>query len=425
MKSFILLCVLLGIGAAPGVILAEDREDELMTRQVASVDAAEIPLDCRAVICIRKSAGDPALTGLLYSAVGWALDATDDSSRSVTITAQAGTLAFDGSFTPDESAALTVLSERTGKGACDWLATDVQKKVYKLVHTVKKNDVVDSAGTLYGYFDFTYCDRMATQDEIEKALLLPLSHSVNVTSDATNPLQPIDYVQPGAGIETDANLSQDAQATTEISFSGHGRFTFELRVSGGTLAVAVDGGAPEVIAIPVAVWAPCVLVFDDVGEHTVEFAYAAAGDGTTAAVRNVLWLEDEKIVAAGGSMDNVRTDLRDGVRTAWQSDEILPFAYSSTNWIGKAGAAASSVARVTVVRLTGTDPDVSSWTEEVPGTFRKLYDKPGEGAVKWRPKKGVWKATFDIFNGDTSIHGEDAIFDLRTTRFPGFAVMLY
>ena len=68
---------------------------------------------------------------------------------------------------------------------------------------------------------------------------------------------------------------------------------------------------------------------------------------------------------------------------------------------------------------------VTNWTTEVAGTSRVLYDAPGEDVVSKKLKVGcVWKATFDILNGNTSIHSEEAWFDLRLTRTPGFYLML-
>ena len=97
--------------------------------------------------------------------------------------------------------------------------------------------------------------------------------------------------------------------------------------------------------------------------------------------------------------------------------EVLPFTYSSTNWIGDVvGVSAASVARVALVQLTGDDDDVTTWTE-VPGTASVLVnDVVGEGekVARWNPKDGVWKATFDILNGNSSIHQETAFFDLRS-----------
>ena len=60
----------------------------------------------------------------------------------------------------------------------------------------------------------------------------------------------------------------------------------------------------------------------------------------------------------------------------------------------------------------------------MPGTFRELVKKPGEAAVKWHPRKGVWLATFDILNADASIHRETALFDLRNARSFGFVLIV-
>ena len=59
------------------------------------------------------------------------------------------------------------------------------------------------------------------------------------------------------------------------------------------------------------------------------------------------------------------------------------------------------------------------------GTFKVLVEKPGEDAKRWRAKKGVWKATFDILNGDESVYREDAWFDLRNAIAPGFMLMVF
>ena len=78
-----------------------------------------------------------------------------------------------------------------------------------------------------------------------------------------------------------------------------------------------------------------------------------------------------------------------------------------------------------VVQMTGSDPVVTNWTTEVAGTSRVLQNAPGEDAVPWKAKVGcVWKATFDILNGETSVHREESWFDLRQTRVPGFLLMV-
>lgn len=119
-------------------------------------------------------------------------------------------------------------------------------------------------------------------------------------------------------------------------------------------------------------------------------------------------------------------DLYKGVRKLKRFSELMPLTYSSTNWIGDVdGVIAESNARLTVVRLLGTDPVVTNWTDVVSGSYRILHDAPGEGEVNWKPGNGVWKAEFDILNGAESIHHEETFFDLRNTRGSGMAVIIF
>ena len=130
-------------------------------------------------------------------------------------------------------------------------------------------------------------------------------------------------------------------------------------------------------------------------------------------------------VVAEGVAPKVRLDLREGVRTPKRLAQVLPFQYSSTNWVGDViGVSPTSVAKVAIVQLTGDDPDVAKWTTEVPGTAKVLKQGIGDGEVPWNAKKGVWRATFEILNGDKSIHEETAIFDLRNSTGNGLVIML-
>ena len=65
---------------------------------------------------------------------------------------------------------------------------------------------------------------------------------------------------------------------------------------------------------------------------------------------------------------------------------------------------------------------MTKWTADPGKPLRVLRDAPGEGEVKWKPKKGVWKATFDILG---TSHHEESFFDLRESRAPGMAVILF
>lgn len=382
------------------------------------------PVDLRIVFTVAKLSDEPALQNLAYSAIGWEREAVADASRKVTVTAQSGTLVNDN-FLSDGEPELTVLPETTGRGTCNWTVRTFSKCIYRLTHVVSAGGVVDASATLYGYLDFTHCEGVASQKEVKAAVLGSLTHEIDVVQDADWPWQPIDLAVVRAGIKTDGALPAGTETATTFAFSGCGVFHYEYALSGGNLAIWVDG--EKVLEPDVAVaWQGGQLAFADCRAHDVVFAYVAGGDGTTAALRNVVWEESEGRRYGSGLCDAVQLDLQEGVRTAEFLTDILPFAYSSTNWVGDVtGADAASVARVTVVQLTGTDSDVQTWTNEVPNTRRVLAETSGEGEVRWRGKGlGVWKATFDILDGDDSLHQESVIFDLRTSRYGGFYLLV-
>ena len=426
MKMTFCLVILLSAGLLPEIVRAEGREDELAIRQVNAAGDAEAPLRMGDIFTVGAFEDDPALRGLSYSALGWDLDATADPSRTVTITAESGTL-VDGVFTPDSASEIVVMSARSGEGEFDWLNSGALQKLYRLTHTVRKNGAIDAKGTLYGFLDFSHCGVRASQAEVERAVSQPPAVCVmTVDQDGENPWQPIDFSLAGVGLVTDGALSQGVQTTTAFAFEGRGTLYCEYRLTGGALSVAADDEEAELISSPTAGWVARTWTFDGTGSHTVVFTYTASGDGATAGLRHARWLEDERFASVGAAKGDVRVDLREGVRTAKYLSEVLPFEYSSTNWIGNVvNVSAESVAKVTVVQLTGAaDADVTTWTEEVPNTKKDLIKKTGEGSVKWKARKGVWKATFDILNGDKSIHREEVLFDLRDSRCAGLVLIL-
>ena len=149
--------------------------------------------------------------------------------------------------------------------------------------------------------------------------------------------------------------------------------------------------------------------FDGYGAHEVSFVYTAVG-GAVAAIRNVRWevLDESSRTTSEGWQ--IRVDLQEGeVRSPQKLAYVLPFVYSPTNFTGTVDGKSS---RVSIVQLEGTDPDVTKWAE-VPGTWRKLKEATDEGEVIWRAKKGVWKATFEIFDGETLKGAQIKYFDLR------------
>ena len=402
-----------------------------------AADAVEVAgLDCREVFPVATLPYDPALQGLLYSAIGWRLDAEPDDTRTVAITALSGAL-VGGAFVPDDGAEeITVMSARTGTGSYDWKLQDIPRRVSKLTHTVSNGSAVDAGGTLVGYLDFTHSVSVwASREEVEAAVMGEITHPISVVQDEDWPWQPIDETAARSGIASLEMLEDGDDTATAFTFKGRGTLHYDYRLTGGMLEVVADDETVSTFDSPTAGWVSCQVAFEGYGAHEIVFGYEAAGGGATAAIRNVRWeepVEDARMFDAG---NGVRVDLRgtmkDGVmlRTPKMLAEVLPFQYSSTNWVGFAvgksiSFSAESVARVTIVQLEGTDPDVRNWTV-VPNTLQVLEEKVGEGQIRWRPTKGVWKATFEIKDGGNSAHTESAIFDLRKAKKgSGFAIIL-
>ena len=419
LKNSLILAMGIGVAAAHADELPEDVIGVSEELHGAEVEQA---MDLRTVFPVAKLVDDPALQGICYSARGWRTDVeVGDPVRSATITAISGSM-VDGVFISDGSIEM-VLAPTNGEGTIAWCPENVSPKVYQLVHSAMIGGVGDPFALCYGYLDFTHCELpQATLREVEVAVLGDATHPIVTVQDERFPWQPIERGVAGAGIVTDVGLLSET-TTTAFSFKGRGTFHYEYRVSGGSLGVRIDEASPVALAAS-SDWVARAIRFEGFGDHGVAFVYAAAGGGAQAALRNVRWEEDSSAWAQRDGKD-MAMDLREGVRRPKNRDEVLPFAYSSTNWTGVAGATAESKAHVRIVQMTGSDPVVTNWTTEVAGTSRVLHDAPGEDAVPWKAKVGrVWKATFDILNDETSIYREEAWLDLRQTRTPGFLLML-
>jgi len=399
-------------------------EEPAEDSQVWTWDSTETPTDLRTLWPVTKLVDEPALTRITYSAFGWRRNAAADPARKATITARAGTLA-DGVFTPDGSAEVTVLPATEGEGTITWAPATISKKVYRLMHQATVGSKADEAATCSGYFDFRECTSLASQEEVEQAVMGAVTHPITVTQDAVNPWQPINPSEPvRSGLTTSDILPQGTVTTTSFSFKGRGAFRYEYALTGGTLTVVVDGVTVAVFSGATG-WTERSVDFDDFVAHEVAFVYSAGGDGAVAKLRNVRWEEPATEMLANGLRDDVRSDLQEGVRTPRRRSEILPFEYSSTNWIGDvAGVTSESIARVAVVQLEGTDPCITNWTE-VAGTEKVLKEAVGEGEVLWRAEVGrVWKATFEITTAGTVKHAETCYFDLRKTKGNGLVLYL-
>lgn len=417
-RQILMLSATAGVWHACGDVLYEDGIAVLEESQRCEVEQA---IDLRAIFPVKERDNDPALRGISYSARGWRPEVqVDDSSRTATIVATPGTL-IDGKFSANDTA-VTVLPAAQGEGTVDWTPTSIKKVVYQLMHTALKGSSRDELATCYGYLDFTHCDLFASQSDVEVAVLDGITHRISVMQDVNYPWQPIDSAVPGSGVTTDVGLFRET-TTTAFSFKGCGTLHYKYMLQGGILEVVVNG-EPLGTLSAADDWRTHTMIFQDYGMHNVSFVYTATGYGH-AALCGVRW-EESAEAHAQVAKDDMRVDMRKGVRKVKRFEEVLPFTYSSTNWIDETlDVTASSCARVTIVRLNGTDPDVTKWTEEVPGTFRTLYNHPGEGDVRWRPKSGVWKAGFDIINDNMSIHSEESFFDLRNAKGPGFLLMVF
>ena len=419
----------LAVGLVVFSISAEELpEDEMnVVTDVEVQESVDATYDLRPVFTVMKLKNERALKEFTYSARGWRLEVSvDDPAREAEIIAEPGSF-VNGMFQPSGGETVIVLPATQGEGVVDWSLSSVQKAIYRLTHTATVDGKTDESVTCYGYLDFTQCaETKATQEQVEAAVLDRFTHKIAVGQDANNPWQPIRPDVVAIGIATDEELVAGTVTTTAFSFSGRGTLHYEYKLGGGSLVVQASGRSPE--ALPVAAdWQARTIAFDGFGAHDVAFVYTAAGGEATAALRNVRWVEEDGSARGVSGENDARTDLREGVRRPKRVEEIMPFVYSSTNWIGVAGATVESKVRVTIVQMTGTAPDVSEWTDEVPGTSRVLVKAPGEGEFKWKTEgKGVWKASFDILTDDECVHHEEAWFDLRKTNgITGFMVMIY
>lgn len=434
MKILQRACWMAAVGAWIVPVVADEtylREGELDPPSVRQAGALECAVDCRDFFTKTVREEDHVVSGINYSAIGWESVAAADPARTVTIIARPGTLA-NGVFTPLVGAAeIEVMSAREGRGVFDWSVEGVDRRVYQLEHTVRKGGLVDDSETLYGYFSIIV---RASQSVVESAVLAEVSQPIAVRQDAEWPWQPMgDITTEGSGVSTASDIPQDAVTATAFAFRGCGTLHYEYGLTGGELSVVVDGETAATCNEPTAGWVARQIPFAAFGMHEVVFSYAADGDGSQACIRNVRWEVPDKGDCTSGGRSDVRVDLRDsGIRSLERSSEVLPFVYSSTNWVGFTTNSAEavvqiggkSVARVTIVKLTGDDgADVRQWTE-LPKTRKELKRAVGEGEIKWYPRKGVWKATFDILDGEDEVHHEETIFDLRDMRTNGLVMFI-
>lgn len=366
---------------------------------------------------------DDALKGFMYSAVGWELTPESGSSRSVRLTATPGTMSSAGAFAPDGGTVLDVATGLTDRGTADWNVVGASHKVYRIEHAVTVNGSVDPARTLYGYIDLTNCELAAAPEEVLAALHADASQPFAVAIDPNNPWNPIEEGVAGCGVSPSDTPASGATTTQGLSFSGAGRLSYSYALTGGTLELLVDGAVVATHATA-ADWASASVEIAGCTAHTAVFRYTGTGLDVPL-LKGVSWIcvESER---ASGTSASFWTDLApSGVRYPEYRGVRLPLAWSSTNWTGVAGADATSVAKVRIVRVTGTSPDVWLWTDEVAGTAKELVNGAGEGVNDWKCRDGVWSATFEIIGTDqTVVYAERCVFDLRRAKTRGLMVTI-
>ena len=336
-----------------------------------------------------------------YSAVGWDVEESGASGLSVTL-----------GLTPAEGGVLSVVaSGLTGRGTNSWDTSGVRNGAYLLRHFLNTEEPIETLEA-YLVFDRSTVRPLETLAEVAEAAFPDDGRPCAVTAMGGASWMAVGFAGDG--------IAGPATGTSTLTFAldGIGSFAFEyLCAAGETLTVTVDGGEPQTLAA-VADWTAARFALGDVRAHTVVFT--ATGGGT--AVRNVRWVDvDDRF--GGGQGGAGAADLREGVLIVRRANELMPFAWSSTNFTGNAlvkdtGFVAidpQSVASVRVVQVTGAGDDVSQWTTEVAGTAKTLVaEKQGEGAVKWKHvQRGVWKAELIIVPPAGEAYRETRILDLR------------
>ena len=422
MRRLLILCLVLPTCVTAGEVSSWT----LLAREmvVGSTDL-NVSLDLSAVYEAGNSPDDPFLRDWNYSAVGWDLD-EDGSDATARLTAEIGHL-VEGRFVTDGQTPVVVAENLTGRGTVDWRSDEGREGVYRLKHEVLRNGVPDGSCALYGYVSFmsSEYEEPAEYAVLRKSAFAEVTHDMVLVSDSTRPWRPIDDQIAGSGIEYRAYRQSPVTTQTSFDIWGAGRFSYEVNVEGGRVDIVLDGTNAVSHQETGNSWRHGALDISAARPHRVVFSFVGEKGYCVAGLRNVRWQELRNDAAAAAERP-LRLDVCDGVRAVKHFEDVLPFAYSSTNWIGGVSdATAASAARVTVVQLTGTDPAVTNWTDTVPGTACELYCAPGEGSVQWKVKtkdRGVWKASFEILGTD---HREDAIFDLRKTCGAGFLLMIF
>lgn len=360
---------------------------------------------------------DADLIDVPYSSVGWDVL---ENGNSATVTLELAPQDGGG-------AAIVVASGLAGRGTNRWDVSGVANQSYVLRHLVlRSGQTVEPIETLQAclIFNRTSAVLLKTVEAVAAAVF---------SDDGRNGRPCAIAGMSGGfweafGLDGEGIVSPASEtATLTFSVESIGTFAFDyVRADGGELTVAVDGGEPQTMDAA-ADWTAAEFSIGVSGVHAV--TVSATGG---AAIRGVRWNGKNRFgTGAGGEAP---ADLREGVLVVGRAAELLPFAWSSTNFTGSAlvedvgfeSIDPASVASVRVVRLTGDGDDVASWTAEAAGTEKVLVaERPGEATVVWKGvTRGVWKAELAIRAGGAVVHAETRVLDLRRYRGPGTVILL-
>ena len=352
---------------------------------------------------------------ILWSSLGWEDVAEAESGKTVTL--QLVSLS-DGEVQTLGSGLKGHLQ------VVNWTPGVVTKQVYNVRHVVVGGSPLE---TLDAYFSFENYEHVTPSEGNVRAAIRSadgMGWDFGLANDAENWWELVGG--PGEGI-----AAPQGESVLTFTVDGHGTFSFDYALAGGAWSVKVDG--VEVRTLAAADWTGVELSVDGaLGTHVIEFATELSG-GDLAEIRNVRWVEADGRFG-GGKGGGGAVDLREGALVVRRAKELMPFAWSSTNFTGNALVKdagfvqidPASVAGVRVVQMTGEVDDLSRWTTEVAGTEKTLLpEKQGEGAVKWKGvRQGVWKAELVIAGGGGEAWRETRILDLRKYAGPGLLLLV-
>ena len=353
---------------------------------------------------------------ILWSSLGW--DDAAEAAGGKTVTLQL--------IPQSDGDPQTLASGLTGhRQTFGWKPSGVTKQVYNIRHIVVGGSPLE---TLDAYFSFEHYDHVLPSEQDVRAAIRSddgTGWDFGIANDAENWWDLAGG--PGEGI-----AAPEGASTLTFTVDGRGTFLFDYALEGGAWKVKVDG--VEVRTLDAAAdWTGAELPMDErLVTHVIEFETELSG-GDSAALKNVRWVDADDCFG-GGRAGAGAADLREGVLVVRRANELMPFAWSSTNFTGNALVKntgfvtidPASLASVRVVQVTGEGDDVSQWTTEVAGTATTLVaEKQGEGRVRWKGiQPGVWKAELAIETNGSETYRETRILDLRKYSAQGLVFFL-